>query len=124
MQCTTVVLRIKGPDLHTVGKQVTLDTPTATTECIAEAIVNLLPKMWREEQPVRAITVGASNLIKAQYACHQMNFFTTDSEKKHSKRKIQKENAVDMIRDRFGSDSIFTAAVYTDDGIGSILKKR
>ncbi len=124
MQCTTVNLRIKHPDLHTVGKQAKLDLPTDTTELIAEAICALVPKLWRDDQPVRAITVGVSGLVHAEYACRQMDFFTTEEDETRSQKKSKKENAVDQIRDRFGGDSIFTASVYSDDGIGSIVKRR
>lgn len=124
MQCTTVNLRIKHPDLHTVGKQAKLDRPTDTTEIIAEAICDLVAKLWRDDQPVRAITVGVSGLVHAEYACQQMDFFMTKEDEARSKKKSQKENVVDQIRDRFGGDSIFTAAVYSDDGIGSIVKRR
>ena len=124
MHCTTVTLRMKHPDLHTVGKQAKLDSPTDITEIIADAICKLLPTLWTEDQPVRAITVGVSGLVHAEYTCTQIDFFTTEKDETFTKKKAKKENAVDQIRDRFGGDSIFTAAVYSDDGIGSILKKK
>lgn len=121
LKCSTVQLTIKDEYLRSIQRNSTLDSPTDISGEIADAAYKILCREWKEERPIRMITVTATNLVRSDSVHEQLGFF--DSEKKGKREKNGKrEIAVDEIRRKFGTDSIVRASIIEND-IGIYSKK-
>lgn len=115
--CTTVTISVKDESLHVLQKQTTLRQPTDLSADISAEAYRLFCGMWDADKPVRAITVGVSGLEAADSRADQVSFFDDGRAQKYEKLK-EKENAVDKIRQKFGSTSIIKGnSVKNDFGI-------
>ena len=119
MKCSGVGLKIKDIFLKTFSKQTILRRPTDISEEIADAICHLLPDIWEEKKPARAITVSVYQLLESDAVVEQVSFFTDEGASEHRERLLRKETAIDSIRERFGEDAILPLSTYLDDtGLG------
>ena len=60
------------------------------------------------------ITVTASNLVRADMVCEQIDMFAQASGETRDKSK-KREETIDKIRQRYGSASIVTGSVMDSD---------
>lgn len=121
LKCSTVQLTIKDEYLRSIQRNLTLSSPTDISSEIADAAYRILCREWKEERPIRMITVTATNIVRADSVHEQLGFF--DSEKTEKREKNGKrEIAVDEIRRKFGTDSIVRASIIEND-IGIYNKK-
>ena len=121
LKCSTVQLTIKDEYLRSIQRNLTLSSPTDISSEIADAAYRILCREWKEERPIRMITVTATNIVRADSVYEQLGFF--DSEKTEKREKNGKrEIAVDEIRRKFGTDSIVRASIIEND-IGIYNKK-
>ena len=121
LKCSTVQLTIKDEYLRSIQRNLTLSSPTDISSEIADAAYKILCREWKEERPIRMITVTATNIVRADSVHEQLGFF--DSEKTEKREKNGKrEIVVDEIRRKFGTDSIVRASIIEND-IGIYSKK-
>ena len=79
LKCSTVQLTIKDEYLRSIQRNLTLSSPTDISSEIADAAYRILCREWKEERPIRMITVTATNIVRADSVHEQLGFF--DSEK-------------------------------------------
>lgn len=119
LKCGGVGLKIKDVFLRTTSKQTTLKAPTDLSEDISFEICNLLPLLWEETKPVRAITVSVHSLVESDAISEQFSFFADEQIESRRERTLKRECVIDEIRERFGSDAILPLSTYLDDtGLG------
>mgnify|MGYP006305005573 CR=1 FL=1 len=106
---STVKVKLRWSDFTTLTRQVTLDQPTRQDDVIRREAEALFEAAWTRGKPVRLIGVGVSNLSEPH---RQLSLWETRDEKG---RHLQQ--ALDEVRDRFGSDAIRHAfELDGDDG--------
>ena len=108
----TVQLKIRQSDFATFTRQCSLNPPTSGTDSIYHAARELLD-VWMAENPgsrIRLLGVGGSNLVKSL----QTDMFDVTAVAKGS----DLDEAVDQIRDKFGSLSVGRARSLDTDQIG------
>ena len=101
-KCQTLQVAIKDPDFKTINRQKKI-TATNVTRDLANVAMEIICENWREGNPIRLITITASNLVGAEEVCEQVSMFE-DLMQKVKKEKLQA--VVDRIREKFGEDSI------------------
>lgn len=119
--CLGVAITVKDPNMRSLQRQRTLKYATSDSREIAEVAFELLKSEWAVGRVVRMITVHAINLVKADCATMQLDFFSEGIDedlKKRSKREV----AIDEIRKKYGDDGILIGSVINTDF--GILKKR
>jgi DNA polymerase-4 len=114
----TVTLKIKFKDFSSITRSKTLTRPTDITTEILEASRKLLAAE-KLPQPVRLIGTGVSNFRFVQAELPLM----PDANRKRSQKLDQ---AMDRIRDKFGSTSILRAeaAVRETEAIEDLLSQK
>lgn len=114
MKCSTVQLSIKDDYLRTVQRQRTKNPPTDISREIAALAYEILLDEWSEGKPIRMLTVTASNLIRSEMACEQIDMFADEkSEGREKSKKI--EETVDKIRQKYGWSSVLSGSVIDSD---------
>ncbi len=114
VKCETVHIQIKSPDFKTVSKQKKLAAPTFLEKEISEVAYQLFLSVWDIKNPVRAITVTGTNLVQAEtYA--QLSIFEEEAD---TKKRERLENTIDLLRNKFGNESLVTADVLESDILG------
>ena len=114
LKCETIHLQIKSPDFKTVSRQKKLSSPTSLEKEISEVAYGLFLSLWNLEKPVRAMTITGSNLVSGDGAT-QMTFF---EEEKDTEKRERLEETIDVLRNRFGYDSLKKADVIGSDIYG------
>ena len=114
MKCSTVQLTIKDEYLRSIQRQRTIRPPTDISREIASLAYTILLDEWSEGKPIRMITVTASNLVRADMVCEQIDMFAQASGGTRDKSK-KREETIDKIRQRYGSASIVTGSVMDSD---------
>ncbi len=113
-KCQTVGISIKDKFLKVIHKQATQKEPTDLSKEIADSAFKLFISVWEIGNPVRTITITASNLIKAEESARQVSFFS--DEQQDSREKTTKiENALDKIKQKYGSKSIISGSLIGSD---------
>ena len=114
MKCTTVQLTIKDEYLRSIQRQRGIRPPTDISREIADLAYAILLDEWNEGKPVRMITVTASNLVRAELSCEQIDMFAPAKNATRDKSK-KREETVDKIRQKFGSAAIVTGSIMDSD---------
>ncbi len=105
LKARTVTLQIKDPQLKVISRQKTLDMPTSLGRTIYQTACAILEECWREDAPVRLMTVTASGLTPEDEAVPaQLSFL--DEPKEDDPRHIRLEAALDRVRDKWGKDAV------------------
>ena len=121
--CRTVQVQIKSPALHVISRQKSTARPTATRREIAETAMAILREAWPMQNPVRALTVTAQNLVFAGEAAEQPSLFDDESSLRRRERDERLENAIDAIRGRYGKNALIFGASTREDIIAGHEKK-
>ena len=111
--CATVQLTIKDEFFKNIQRQRSLETPTDLSNVIAETAFKILCEEWLDGKPIRTLTVSVSGLISKENYVSQVSFFDEDGGV-HKKDELREE-AIDKIRDKFGSFAILKANVLDND---------
>ena len=114
MICSTVSLSIKDDKLNVIQRQRPQIPPTDTARLIANTAYDILLSEWREDKPIRMLTVTAQNLIAAAGRAEQISFFDTEDVEENQKSKI-KEETMDKIRQKYGVSSILQGSIISSD---------
>lgn len=114
MKCSTVQLTIKDEYLRSIQRQRTKSPPTDIAREIADLAYEILLAEWSSGKPIRMLTVTASNLVRGDMVCEQMDLFSDDNDELRKKTK-KREETVDKIRQRYGRSAITTGSVMDSD---------
>ena len=106
MYASSISIWIKYNNFTKISKQQKLENSTNIDIDIFKNALNLFKKIWNEE-PIRALCVGVSNLSTTKNT--QLSIFDTVNPK--SEDKLQK--TIDNIKEKYGSSSI----TYANDKI-------
>ena len=82
--------------------QRTLDRPIDTTREVYETARELLAELWKDQKPLRLISVALTNVTRTDE--EQLSLFTEETNSR--KRNERLDQTVDALRSRFGSDII------------------
>ena len=117
LKCCTVQITVKDEYLRSIQRQRQQSPPSDISEDIAKTAFSILKDEWSPGKPIRMLTVTAANLIKDDSYAPQISMFDSEVDASRDKRR-KKENAVDKIRQKYGSGSIIKGAIIdTDLGI-------
>ena len=118
-KCKTVEISVRDNELYSFTRQMKINQPTDLTAEIAENAMRLFHENYHWHKPIRSIGVRACDLISA--ACPiQLDLFV-DEAKREKQHKL--DVAVDVIRSRFGFDSIQRGLMYTDRLLSKVNAK-
>ena len=109
----TVTLRVRFGDLRSVTRSVTLDAPISATVILAEIAEELVRKVLAQhpdEKTISLVAISVSHLQKLWDVQLELPLGLEDEEHRPgSKRGVahwMADRAIDVIRDRFGSEAI------------------
>lgn len=102
-----ISLSIKDPSLKWISKQSPLDCATSNASDIAKSAMDLLIKMHRFKDPLRAITVGAIRL--SDRTDIQQSLFDGEIEKTD-----KLEHSIDEIRNKYGYNAVKRGVLLDD----------
>ncbi len=118
----TVVLQIKDPDLNVISRQMKLAHRTNLYSEITAAATELFRQQWRigPDHPVRAFTIGVTDLVPSAEAAEQLSLFedsaiTGKSGSGYLKRENQEkiEDTIDRLRNKFGNSAFAFGGAVT-----------
>jgi len=112
VKCGGVKVDIKDPMFHTISRQKQLDRPTNMAGEIREAVMELIRKSWKMNDPIRLLTITGINLHPEDEAV-QLSLFDTVDERREKNEKM--ERTMDSIRQRFGGGAITYGGLMRND---------
>ncbi len=105
LKCRTITVQIKDPQLKVISRQHTLPMPTNLTKLIFREALTILRQCWRQDAPIRLLTVTASGLCgEDEEIPAQLSFLS--EVKPDDPRQARIEQAVDGVRAKFGRGAI------------------
>ena len=99
----TVTVKLRWADFSTRTRQTTVSQPLDDEEEIARIAMDLLTALRPGGRAVRLIGVGCSGLVAA---VRQMSIFDLPADAEAQAKEAQLNEAVQMLRKRFGADAI------------------
>lgn len=113
--CETVCLSIRDSGLNSVTRQKKLSRPGRTSGEIFDAAFELFSSHYKSENPVRSLSVSASNLIYTEEI--QLSF---DPEIMKLQRRELAECAVDRINEKYGKGTVRRAVFLAEPELTSV----
>ena len=99
VRCNCICVELKDWQFVSRSHQLTLDTPTDSTQILYQNACRLLKEFW-DLTPVRLIGLRTTRISEDSY--EQLSLFETSQ----SRKMKELERAVDKIRGKYGIDSI------------------
>lgn len=118
-KCNVVEISVRDNELFSFTRQQKIKSPTNITGEIAKAAMKLFHEHYRWQKPIRSIGVRACNLVSAD-APIQLDLFLDE---KRREKEHELDIAVDVIRRRFGFDSIQRGLMYQDRILSKVNAK-
>lgn len=128
LSATGIQLSIRSSDLETYSHQCVLDFPAADSDTLFKCAYRLYQEA-SNGKPVRSLGIRAIHLVPS--AGNQFSLFKDEM---LSRRRAELETTVDMLRERYGSDSLRRGILYVDkplaridaehEKIGGFMKKQ
>lgn len=117
---STVQITIRRPDMSTITRSHTVQTPIQTTDEITREARELFVKHWKEGEPIRLLGVTLQNLTPLVETALQLDLFSYEEQP----RKESLTKVMDALRDKYGEDAVLTAGMLGDDPSSLIRNKR
>ena len=111
LYCQTVQVQIKSPDLRVISRQQGLSRSANLARELFCAAMAIIERSWDMKKPIRMLTVTGTALTD-QDTGEQLRLDVPSSTPDHE-RQQKLEQALDAIRQRYGSDSV---------GFGSLIE--
>ena len=118
-KCSVVEISVRDNELYSFTRQQRIKSPTNITGEIAAAAMKLFHENYHWQKPIRSVGVRACNLISADTPV-QLDLFL-DERRREKEQKL--DIAVDIIRRRFGFDSIQRGLMYQDRLLSKVNAK-
>ncbi|HEX3016966.1 MAG TPA: DNA polymerase IV [Caproicibacter sp.] len=114
VKCWVVQIGIKDPNLKTITRQKTLQAPTHLAKELSAAAMELIHACWNLNAPIRMLSVSGTGLVPNDAPEEQLCLFSATD---HAGRVRQEhlENALDTIREKYGSKSVLTGGLLNED---------
>lgn len=114
VKCWVVQIGIKDPNLKTITRQKTLQAPTHLAKELSAAAMELIHACWNLNAPIRMLSVSGTGLVPNDAPEEQLCLFSASD---HAGRVRQEhlENALDTIREKYGSKSVLTGGLLNED---------
>lgn len=109
----TVQISLKYTDFKTITRQCSLSRTNLSKE-IYQAGIGLLENCWNEGKPVRLIGIALTGFDDPQSG-EQISLFDLDSSGREHKKDQKVQDALDVIRRKFGDDKVSWASLLTSD---------
>lgn len=106
MMVSVVSVSIVDAEFSHSSHQMTLLSPTHRTDELHKAACSLFDELW-DGSPIRNLGLQTSKVV-ADDSARQMNLFGFETDEKREKL----DQAIDKIRDRFGTKAIVRASLY------------
>ncbi|CAM4308595.1 DNA polymerase IV [Paenibacillus tarimensis] len=117
---STVQITIRTPDMKTITRSSTLETPTESADQIHKEACRLFDTHWKDGRPVRLLGVTLQNLQSRDAAAVQLDLFSYNEQpKREALTKV-----MDNLRDKYGEDAVLTASMLGDDPSTRIRDRR
>ena len=114
---TGVQISIRRNDLYSYGHQCVLEFPVSDSETIFRTAF----KLYKEIHDGRAIrSIGVRAIKLTPFEGLQYSLF---SEEKRSRRRADLENTVDMLREKYGRESLLRGILYADRALAEVDPK-
>ncbi|MDD7394301.1 MAG: DNA polymerase IV [Eubacteriales bacterium] len=104
VKCRTVQVTLRAPDFRSFVRQQPLEKASNIAADIIPVAMELIKRNWILTNPIRMITVTATNLVPADEPEQSSLFESEDEPIEKKKRKLAK--TMDELRGRFGQGSI------------------
>lgn len=120
-KCRVVQVAVKDTNLQSITRQTTLAAPSHLSVEIGAAALELIAKHWRVGRPIRTLTITGENLVPADEAEYgQLSLFDEPTGlggdgRPKSERAEQLEQALDNIRERYGSKAVIQGNILGND---------
>ncbi|MEW9698527.1 DNA polymerase IV [Paenibacillus sp. SI8] len=111
LMSSTVQITIRDPEMRTITRSITLQTPTEHMDDIYKTACQLFDHHWEEGNPIRLLGITLQSLSAKEETAVQLDLF--DYEKQP--RRDQLNRIMDQLRDKFGENAILTAGMMSDD---------
>lgn len=105
-----IAVNIVDSDFHNSSHQTTLLSPTHNTDDIHRAACLLFDELW-DGNPIRNLGIQTSK-VESDDTARQMNLFGTERDEKKEKL----DQAIDLIRNRYGVSAIQRASLSKQEG--------
>ena len=115
LHCCTVQIGIRDPSLHWYQRQMRLERPSALSNELFAAAMQLFRQNHPCGRPVRSISLGACCLVHSW--TEQLSLFDDDA---GNKRQEKREQVVDDIRRRFGHNAIRRGVMLRDESLAGV----
>lgn len=110
LRCAAVQITVRNPQMKVITRRCTLDVPTMLQKELVDACMHMLRKHWREDLPVRALTVTAQNLLPEADVQEQL---AVNALPEGSRERFENmEKAMQQLRGKYGRGCI--AMGYVD----------
>ncbi|MHA0857940.1 DNA polymerase IV [Paenibacillus sp. CMAA1364] len=106
-----VQLTIRTPDMKTITRTHTLNTPTDLTDEIYNQACQLYRRHWNWDKKVRLLGVTLQQLVSKEESAIQLDLFNYEQQPK--KESLTK--AMDQLRNKYGENAVLTAGMLGDD---------
>lgn len=118
-KCRVVEIHVRDKELNSYSKQKKIAMPTDITGEIAEAAMGLFRESYQWKLPIRSIGIRGCDLVDA-WCPVQLDLFISQ-EKRDKLHKMDK--TVDIIRGRFGFESIQRGLMYRERILSKVNAK-
>lgn len=108
---STVQITIRDPDMKTITRSHTIETPTESFDVIYREACRLFERHWPQGKPIRLLGITLQSLQEKETAAIQLDLFDFAKQPK----KEQLNVAMDRIRDKYGESAILTLGMLSDD---------
>ncbi|UJF31592.1 DNA polymerase IV [Paenibacillus hexagrammi] len=108
---STVQITIRDPNMRTITRSLTLETPTDNMDDVYKTACKLFDYHWDEGKPIRLLGITLQNLSGKKETAIQLDMF--DYEKQP--RRDELNRIMDKLRDKFGENAILTAGMLGED---------
>ena len=109
---TVITVQIKYSDFSLVSHQRSLDYSTDLMHDIWQVSYDLLIEAYNG-RPIRAITIGVSDLIEGEYGFEQLSLFNEGKVERQKQEGL--EDAVQSIRQKYGADAMSVCGLMKNE---------
>ena len=114
LRCRTVQIMVRNPQMKTITRQCQMPLPTRLQMEIVDAAMQLLHDHWRENAPVRALSVTAQNLIDETDVQEQLCLL--DPVRDAKRRRLENmEKTMQDLRCKYGRGCIAMGYVKNEE---------
>lgn len=113
MKATALQVTIKDPTLSVITRQKPLSTPSYLASDLGRAAMELIGTAWKLGSPIRMLTITALRLVPQDQTAEQLSLLVDPQIERKKRERLEK--TLDIIRDRYGHDSILPGCILGND---------